>query len=237
MYFFDASSSTVYGWGGLIGTNPRPSETRLQKFIAEEGGGSWSTETETESEYKGLSQIRRSHGGVVANTPQSSFYFGGVSEEFRDIKAHTNLPGYFQFDFKSQQKSWVPHDDSPYSTSRTIYGATAHYVPFGPNGLIIIIGGAEYDSGRGRVENLSLEMIWFLDPITHKWYRQVTTGAPPPRRRWHCSVGAVSANNTYEMFVHHDPIPRCCRILLTVFAVSSLGATTLILHLTMTSGS
>ncbi|KAF6825044.1 kelch repeat protein [Colletotrichum plurivorum] len=171
VYFFDASSSTVYGWGGLIGKNPPPSETRLQKFIAEDGGGSWSIETESESEYKGLSQIRRSHGGAVANTPQSSFYFGGVSEEILNIKANTNLPGYSQFDFKSQQKSWVQHDDSPYSSSRTIYAATAHYVPnFGPNGLIILIGGAEYDSGRGEVQNLSLEMMWFLDPITHKCF-------------------------------------------------------------------
>ncbi|KZL86431.1 kelch repeat protein [Colletotrichum incanum] len=202
-YFVDTSSQTVYGWGGLVSSNPAPSQTFLGKFVATgDGGGSWSTETETASEHEGLAELRRSHGGAVASTPNSGFYFGGVWEETQEAGPNAFIPGYFQFDFKSQRKAWINHTTSPYSPSRTLYSASAHYVPnFGPNGLIMIMGGSEYDSGSGKAETLSMETLWFMDPVTHEWYSQRTSGEPPTRRRWPCTVGAQSTNNTYEIFI------------------------------------
>ncbi|GKT64881.1 kelch repeat protein [Colletotrichum tofieldiae] len=200
-YFVDGSSNTVYSWGGLVSENSVPSQTQLGKFVANgDGGGSWGTETE--SSHEGLAELRRSHGGAVVSTPDSGFYFGGVSEVTQAAKKDTLVAGYLQFDFKSQRKTWVNHTTAPYSPSRTHYSASAHYVPsFGPNGLVMVIGGNEYDAGSDGAKNLVMDTLWFLDPVTQEWYSQRTSGESPARRRWPCTVGAQSTNNTYEIFV------------------------------------
>ncbi|KAK1961564.1 hypothetical protein LY78DRAFT_588434, partial [Colletotrichum sublineola] len=201
-YFVDASSGTVYGWGGL-NTDPAPQQTLVGKFVADgNGGGSWSTEFESESDHKGLAALPRSHGGAVASTPDAGFYFGGISEYTTNQRWNDWISGYFQFDFKSRQKTWTNYTDSPYSPSRTRYAATAHYVPtLGPNGMIMIMGGNELDAGSGGDSALSMETLWFLDPVTHEWYSQKTIGRPPSRRRWSCTVGTHSPNGTYEIFL------------------------------------
>ncbi|KAK2052192.1 hypothetical protein LY76DRAFT_527169, partial [Colletotrichum caudatum] len=202
-YFVDASSGTAYGWGGFIAKDPAPSQTFVGKFVADGGGGgSWSTKSGSESDHKGLAELRRSHGGAVASTPDSGFYFGGISEDTTSAGWNDWVSGYFQFDFKSRQRTWTNYTDSPYSPSRTRYAAAAHYVPtLGPNGVIMVMGGNEFDAGGGGGSDLSMETVWFLDPVTHKWYSQKTNGRPPARRRWPCTVGARSPNGTYEMFV------------------------------------
>ncbi|GJC84223.1 kelch repeat-containing protein ARB_01230 [Colletotrichum liriopes] len=200
-YFVDTSSNTVYGWGGLVSRDSVPSQTQLGKFVANGvGGGSWGAETE--SSHEGLAELRRSHGGAVASTPDSGFYFGGVSEVTQAVKKDTMIAGYLQFDFKSQRKTWVNHTNARYSPSRTRYSASAHYVPtFGPNGLVMIIGGNEYDAESDEPKNVRMDTLWFLDPVTQEWYSQRTSGNPPASRRWPCTVGAQSTNGTYEIFV------------------------------------
>ncbi|KAK2028033.1 hypothetical protein LX32DRAFT_640423 [Colletotrichum zoysiae] len=204
-YFVDASSGTAYGWGGFIDKDPAPSQTLVGKFVADGGGGgSWSTESESESDHKGLAELRRSHGGAVASTPDSGFYFGGISEDTSSPGWNDWVSGYFRFDFRSRQRTWTNYTDSPYSPSRTRYAAAAHYVPtLGPNGVIMVMGGNEFDAGAGGggYIDLSMETVWFLDPVTHEWYSQKTSGRPPARRRWSCTVGARSPNGTYEIFV------------------------------------
>ncbi|KAF6784147.1 kelch repeat protein [Colletotrichum sojae] len=199
-YFLDSTSSTVYCWGGFA---PKaPSRTLLSRFAADgDGGGSWSTETSLG--YDGLADIERSHGGAVANTPDAGFYFGGVREDTDKAGPNKFISGYMQFNFKAENKTWVTYNDSRYSPSRTLYAASAHYVPnFGIKGLIMIFGGSEYDSASSAGEPLSMETIWFLDPVTHEWHSQKTSGDPPARRRWPCTVGAPGANHTYEIFLY-----------------------------------
>ncbi|KAF6825487.1 kelch repeat protein [Colletotrichum musicola] len=178
-------------------------DSSSSRFAADgDGGGLWSTETALG--YDGLADIQRSHGGAVANTPDGGFYFGGLREDTDKAGPNRFISGYMQFNFKAENKSWVTYNDSRYSPSRTLYAASAHYVPnFASKGLILILGGSEYDSASGdRVQPLSMETIWFLDPVTHEWHSQKTSGDPPPRRRWPCTVGAPGANHTYEIFLY-----------------------------------
>ncbi|KAF6823127.1 kelch repeat protein [Colletotrichum musicola] len=209
-YFLDASSNnTVYGWGGLIeGDNPT-SRTPLGKFVADgSGGGSWSTEFESQASHVGLDSLSRSHGGAVASTPEGGFYFGGMWEKTAKSSPGVWIPDYFQFNSTSPKTAWVNHTNSengpfsPSSPSRTLYAASAHYIPDFGNGLIIIIGGSTYSPESGKSEDLGSETLWLLDPVTNKWYSQKTTGDKPrPQRRWPCTVGAPSRNGTYEIFM------------------------------------
>lgn len=206
-YFLDASSNTVYTWGGFIQGGPRPvgrSGTRLGKFVAAaDGGGIWSEVSETDSIREGLAGLTRSHGGAVASTPDAGFYFGGLEEETDVANSGYHIPNYFQFNYKSQGKAWVSHTDDldgRFSTSRTIYAASAHYVSIGKNGLIVLIGGGFYNYDTKKSENLPMGTLWLLDPVTNKWYYQVPIGDLPTSRRWPCTVGARSHDGTsYEM--------------------------------------
>lgn len=136
----------------------------------------------------------------MANTPDAGFYFGGLREDIDKAGSNRFMSGYIQFNFKAENKSWVTRDDSRYSPSGTLYAASAHYIPdFGTKGLIMILGGSEYDAARGDGTALSMETLWFLDLATHQWHSQRTSGDPPPRRRWPCTVGALGTNQTYEM--------------------------------------
>ncbi|KAF6830065.1 kelch repeat protein [Colletotrichum plurivorum] len=199
--FTDHASSIFYTWGGLI-RDVRDPQTELWKFKADDvGGGSWSTETEPNHD---MGMLRRSYGGAFASTPESGFYFGGMSEETDKASGYeVFVSGFFQFDYASQQQSWTNHTETPYSSSKTLYSASAHYVPmFGTKGLVMILGGSQWDpEAPGNLSDISMEEVSFMDPATKRWYSQQTSGTAPPRRRWFCTVGANSTGNTYEIFV------------------------------------
>ncbi|KAF6829477.1 kelch repeat protein [Colletotrichum plurivorum] len=205
-YFLDAlSNNTVYTWGGFNNGEPQPSNRPLGKFVADgTGGGSWSTEVDSGS----LNELTRSHGGAVASTGDSAFYFGGLWEDTDDPTQSSLVPDYFQVKFKSPEMAYTNHTNSangPFASSepsRTLYAANAHYIPDFGNGLIIIFGGNSYSPGAGKVENRGMEPLWLLDPVTNRWYSQETGGDKPRQyRRWPCTVGARGRNGTYEIFM------------------------------------
>ncbi|KAF6813367.1 kelch repeat protein [Colletotrichum musicola] len=202
--FTDHASSTFYTWGGLI-RDVRDPQTELWKFKADGvGGGSWSTETEPNHD---MGMLRRPYGGAFASTPESGFYFGGMLEDTDKASGYeVFVSGFFQFDYALQQQSWTNHTETQYSSSKTLYSASAHYVPmFGTKGLVMILGGSQWDpEAPGNLSDISMEEVSFMDPATKRWYSQQTSGRAPPRRRWVCTVGANSAGNTYEIFVFGD---------------------------------
>ncbi|OLN83698.1 Kelch repeat-containing protein-like protein 6 [Colletotrichum chlorophyti] len=203
--FTDNSSNAFYIWGGFSPYGASPPRAQLWKFNTDgSGGGSWSTEIKPGND--AFTGLTRSQGGTFVSTPDSGFYFGGYAEAGSDPNPNGPVPGFLQFNYTATDQAWTNHTDVPYSNYRTLVGGSAHYVPtYGPNGLIMILGGGEHVIGSGQgVDNvgyLSFGSIWFMDPVTKEWYSQRTSGNAPGPRMWHCTVGLQGPNNTYEIFV------------------------------------
>ncbi|KAF4889657.1 Kelch repeat-containing protein [Colletotrichum fructicola] len=203
--FADHSSKSFWVWGGL-NENKTRSQTELWKFTADgQGGGSWAID---ENLNQGQADFHRSHGGAFTSASNSAFYIGGMEETTTAIKPDMPNGGYmsgfvsFNFTSSSQDRVWRNTTEAPYSKSKTLYAASAQYIPkFGSQGLIMILGGAHYDAASTKSNDNAMDIVWLMDPVTRTWYSQQTTGDSPPARRWSCTVGAKSLNDTYEIFI------------------------------------
>lgn len=106
-----------------------------------------------------------------------------------------SVAGHVAFDFDT--KAWSREARAPYTSDGGLFGGTATYVPgFGPNGIILILGGV---SGENEDEYPTFRRLHFMDPVTGQWFAQETSGDVPDERTTHCSVGVQGHNGTYEM--------------------------------------
>ncbi|KAL0932015.1 kelch repeat protein [Colletotrichum truncatum] len=203
--FTDNSTNAIYIWGGFISYQNKLPDAQLWRFNPD-GSGSGSWNTEIKPGHSSFVSLERSQGGIYVSTPDSGFYFGGYSQATSDPTPSGPVPGYLQFNFTDQTQAWTNHTDVPYSQYGTIAGGAAHYVPnYGPNGLVMLLGGGQYAVGGGAAADdvglLAFDTLYFMDPVTKKWYTQRTSGNAPAPRQWHCVVGARGDQNTYEIFV------------------------------------
>ncbi|KAG7143361.1 Kelch repeat-containing protein like [Verticillium longisporum] len=200
--FTHEASNSFYIWGGHVPYDAAPVPTnQLWRFSSDgDGGGTWNPETPgNPSTYTSLT---RSQGGAYVSTPDAAFWFGGLETPGTSGGPRGYVPGYLSFNFTT--KSWANETNSPWSSYGTLYGGDAHYVPtFGPNGIVILIGGSTWDmTGSGSMGYLDMQNLTFFDPVTREWHSQTTSGEAPLRREWFCVAGAESTNGTYEIVVH-----------------------------------
>lgn len=189
--FTDASEGVFYIWGGKTSYSDSVPDARLWKFTpGSDGDGSWSSSVPG-GDFLGL---QRSEAGVFVSTPDAAFHFGGEATD-RTTKEQPRgpVPGYVQFNFTTG--AWANHSTGPWSASGQLTGAAAVYVPtFGPNGVVVLLGGSDPAGGY-----LSMQNLTFLDPVTGDWHWQETQDSGPPPRIFHCAVGVESPNKTFEM--------------------------------------
>lgn len=191
----DNSSDTFYVWGGGTSYGQAVPDPVLWKFTVDgQGGGEWTTEDDMANadRFRGL---ERTQGAAYASTPEKGFVFGGDSDSTTSPDPKPPVSGYATFDFDT--KTWSRESSGPYTREGTLFGATATYVPgFGPNGIIMILGGV---GGDGADDYLDFETLHFMDPETGAWHTQKATGQWPQDRATHCAVGVAGDNGTYEM--------------------------------------
>ncbi|KAM0327209.1 hypothetical protein ACHAQA_006343 [Verticillium albo-atrum] len=221
--FTHQSSNSFYIWGGHVPYNAAPVPTnQLWRFSTDgEGGGTWNPETPgNPSTYTSLI---RSEGGAFVSTPDAGFWFGGRQDVGTSGGPEGYVPGYLSFNFTT--KSWTNETSSPWSPYGTLYGGQAEYVPtFGPNGIVILIGGSTWDmTGSGSMGYLDMQNLTFFDPVTQVWHAQTTSGTAPARREWPCTVGAEGLNGTYEIFVHGGRNPANNAVYDDVYVLSLPG--------------
>ncbi|CAG9978383.1 unnamed protein product, partial [Clonostachys byssicola] len=195
--FVDNAAGAFYIWGGRYFFISDPPPLKFWKFTANKnGGGSWATEEADPS----FNAIIRSEAGAFTSSKDAGFWFGGQgTPETHDGLSKLNIPGFVSFNFTT--KIWTNHTDAPFSPRGTLVYATATYLPgVGPNGIIMLLGGQGVTVPKGS-EEISLETVHFLDPVTLKWYKQKTTGQVPTPRIGHCAVG-VTGSNSSEIFVY-----------------------------------
>lgn len=194
----DHASKAFYLWGGWVegGTSGRS----LWKFTTDgAGSGTWSNVTLSGSDAFSEPPAG-SHGGASVSTTDAGFLFGGISESTENASYDTYRREYLRVNF-TQPEAPIPRRSPEFSRTGTLYAASAEFAPnIGPNGIIVVLGGNEYNrTAKGHTSNVEMETVRFMDPVTEKWYVQKTSGQAPEPRRWQCTVGVQSLNNTFEM--------------------------------------
>jgi hypothetical protein len=189
----DESSNSFWIWGGAATDGSPPPPDQAWKFSADgNGGGSWSLEPPSNPRI--FNELSRPVGCAYTQGDGVGYCMGGLltSQSNASVASDTAVAGLVTFGMSSLV--WTNT-----SVPRTLVNAQAEYVPFGPNGLILLLGGTSGDSTPVLNDFVNIS---FYDPITKAFYSQRATGAIPTGRQRFCSVGAPGPNNTFEVFLY-----------------------------------
>ncbi|KAI1105155.1 hypothetical protein F4804DRAFT_148260 [Jackrogersella minutella] len=209
IYWSDPSNGAgaLYTWGGMAAGSGSPPANEQWLFNADgTGGGAWSQITQRD--FRDFSGLAQTVGAAFAQSSHVGYALGGQATSKTDSSIQKEYPGYaltglVSYDFQTGQwnnASTVPY----YEGFGTSLNARAEYVPFGPNGLLLFLGGAEapFDANDKNIVQCNWNSLMITDPVTGEWYRQATSGARPPTIERACSVGVQGPNNTYEIFIY-----------------------------------
>ncbi|KAI1747543.1 hypothetical protein F4782DRAFT_419517 [Xylaria castorea] len=205
VHWTDPSTKSLYTWGGFTSDGSSPSHN-LWRFQADgSGGGSWAEVTQRD--YATFSKMRGTSGSAFTQTKDAGFAFGGAVTKSSDNTVAKGIPGYATpglVSYNFQTGEWENSTTSSYGGYGTSLNARAEYIPFGPNGQLLFLGGAEtpVDATNETIVESSWNRISFVDPVTKQWHTQTTSGTKPPTIESHCSVGVPGPNGTYEIFLY-----------------------------------
>ncbi|KAI1294281.1 hypothetical protein F5Y03DRAFT_373287 [Xylaria venustula] len=207
VHWIDSSANSLYTWGGFTSDNSSPSQA-LWRFEADgSGGGTW--EQVTQRDYLDFTKLKGTFGSAFTQTEDVGYSFGGAVMHSSDGSVSKSIPGLatpglVSYNFRTGSWENATVTSMSYGGYGTSLNAQAEYVPFGPNGLVLILGGAEtpVDATNETIVEVSWNEISMVDPVTMKWYTQSTTGSRPPTIESHCSVGVPGPNGTYEIFFY-----------------------------------
>ncbi|KAI1079504.1 hypothetical protein F5B20DRAFT_166805 [Whalleya microplaca] len=206
IYWINHGIKTFYTWGGMASGSASPPANELWRFAADgSGGGQWFQVPQ--GDYLDFSRLVRPVGAAFTQSADVGYALGGEVTSKTDTSIQKDDPGYalpglVSYNFETGQ--WKNTSSAEYQGYGTSLNARAEYVPFGPNGLLLFLGGAEapVDAEAGNVDQISWDTLTLHDPVTGKWYTQATTGTRPPTVERACSVGINGPNNTYEIFMY-----------------------------------
>ncbi|KAL2171665.1 hypothetical protein VTG60DRAFT_1961 [Thermothelomyces hinnuleus] len=201
-------AGVFYSWGGRFpGGRNMTDDKRPWKFTADgKGGGSW--EIEDASNEVLLTRLHPTEYGAVVNTHTMGFVIGGVADAWTELNHPTAdpIPGMVAFHMDSSIWQNGTVNFSPFGAS-TLNQGVAEYLPsFGPNGLIIVLGGytpsITGDLNKSDGPPLDLRNLTFFNPVTKQNYWQVTTGDVPPTPRGRaCTAVFPSPDGGYDIFL------------------------------------
>ncbi|KAI1820760.1 hypothetical protein F4861DRAFT_542628 [Xylaria intraflava] len=205
-HWVDTSTQSLYTWGGFTADDGAPPDQQLWRLAADgKGGGSWSQVTQRD--FLSFSKIKGTFDTAFTQSQDVGYSFGGVATRSSDGSVNKDLPGYatpglVSYNFRTGE--WGNSSTSSYGGYGTSLNARAEYVPFGPNGLLVFLGGAEtpVDATNDTIVEVNWNTITMVDPVTNQWYKQKTSGTKPPTIESHCTVGVQGPNGTYEIFMY-----------------------------------
>ncbi|KAF5505300.1 Kelch repeat-containing protein [Colletotrichum siamense] len=200
----DPASNAFYTWGGW--KTSMPPDKKMMRFSADDnGGGTW-----TEVTTPNLQTIDRTREGTFSQSKNVGYYFGGFTSKETDSNfvGTQNVqgrpaPGLVSFHMQSRDMRNI--SSSRFGKHGTFKGGSSQFVPFGPEGLLVVLGGWEASVSVTRFENwdaMAFDKISVYDPRGDQWYYQQTTGDNPFPKEKFCITGAPGPNNTYEIFIY-----------------------------------
>ncbi|KAI0882775.1 uncharacterized protein GGS22DRAFT_168696 [Annulohypoxylon maeteangense] len=209
IYWTDPTNGAgaLYTWGGMaVGSDPPPENQLWLLNTDSTGGGTWSEVTQVN--FRDFAKLSQPVGAAFTQTSNAGFALGGQVTSRTDSGVQKEDPGYaltglVSYNFRTglwSNSSTV----SNYGGYGTNLNGLAEFVPFGPNGLLLFLGGAEtpVDATNFSISQVDWNHITLYDPVTGMWYRQETSGSRPPTVERACSVGVKGPNNTYEIFIY-----------------------------------
>ncbi|KAI0798301.1 hypothetical protein GGR55DRAFT_703499 [Xylaria sp. FL0064] len=208
IHWLDPSAQSLYTWGGFTSDDSSPSQD-LWRFTADgSGGGTWTQVTQRD--YLDFTKLKGTFGSAFTQAKDIGYSFGGAVMKSSDGSVSKAIPGYatpglVSYDFQTGDWDNTTVTMASYGGYGTSLNARAEYVPFGPNGLILLLGGAEtpVDATNETIVEVNWNHISMVDPVTKEWYTQTITGTTrPPTIESHCSVGVPGPNGTYEIFIY-----------------------------------
>ncbi|KAI8945789.1 hypothetical protein F4801DRAFT_107973 [Xylaria longipes] len=205
VHWTDPSTKSLYTWGGITTNGSSPTQNLWRFQVDGSGGGSWTQVTQRD--YVAFSKLKGTSGSAFTQTKDRGFAFGGAVTKSSDGSVAKEIPGYATpglVSYNFQTGEWENSTTSSYGGYGTSLNARAEYVPFGPNGLLLFLGGAEtpVDATNETIVEMSWNHITMVDPVTKQWHSQMTSGTRPPTIESHCSVGVAGPNGTYEIFLY-----------------------------------
>lgn len=216
--WYDGSDNSLYSFGGeesfLETKNLDLAVWKLQ--LNGGGGGTWSQNT-TYGSPPFTQGITRPFGGTSTFTNSTGFYLGGYSSSHSSPQTQNQndfvpLPGLVEYNFDSRTWTNSTAGTTTLSESGSFEWGGLEYVPFGPNGLLVIWGGETANNTIyfPGVESRLMNTVTLLDPVTKEWYTQAIPGTVPSARNRFCSVVATdprpisttNATGTSEIFMY-----------------------------------
>ncbi|KAI1421022.1 hypothetical protein F5Y12DRAFT_67382 [Xylaria sp. FL1777] len=207
IHWTDPSAESLYTWGGFTSDGSSPSQA-LWRFSPDgSGGGAWAQVTQRD--YLDFSRLKGTFGSAFTQAEGVGYSFGGAVMKSSDGSVAKSIPGYatpglVSYNFQTGVWDNTTVTMASYGGYGTSLNARAEYVPFGPNGLLMLLGGAEtpVDATNDTIVEILWNRISMVDPVTKKWHTQTTSGTKPPTIESHCSVGVPGPNGTYEIFIY-----------------------------------
>ncbi|KAI1326127.1 hypothetical protein F5Y16DRAFT_375842 [Xylariaceae sp. FL0255] len=206
--WIDESSNSYYTWGGfVVESGESPPVHELWNFQTDgTGGGTWSQVSQ--QDYIAFEKLLNPIGASYTQSGMIGYAFGGsvVTDSDSSIQdvglPGMALPGLVSYDFQTGQ--WTNSSTSYYGGYGTNIDGRAQYIPFGPNGLLMFLGGAEtpIDATNDTIVQVDWNTVTLVDPVTGQSYTQTTSGTKPPTIESHCTVGVPGQNGTYEIFIY-----------------------------------
>lgn len=128
----------------------------------------------------------------------------GTTPQTADVDGFVPIPGIVSYEIETG--TWKNSSTADYSAYGTAMYGQMQYVPFGAEGLLIVMGGSTSDAvawtDRGSSKYVTFQKINIFDPATSSWHNQTASGSIPNARSRFCSVGASGDNGTYDIFIY-----------------------------------
>ncbi|KAK1826385.1 hypothetical protein QBC39DRAFT_364592 [Podospora conica] len=197
--------TAFYSWGGKSPFGINLTTPALYKFTVDgNGGGSWGIESpQNPNLFSGLLPAEVVALATVNNT---MYGIGGVASAWStpSLTVDQVVPGMITFNMDT--KEWT-NETGTKSPIATLTAGRAQYLPsFGPQGLIIVMGGhaprADLPPTIGNSRLNEFDTLTFFDPVTRQTYSQTATGDIPPfPRAGFCTAEFQNKQGGHEIFV------------------------------------
>ena len=175
-------------------------DNSLWQFIPSRGSGTWS-QVPVPPQSTNFASLVRTDKGASTSGHGLGFVLGGLQNGQTGgtgVFGAVPVPGLVIYNSSSQV--WHNVSALGYSYDGTAIDGAAQFVPsFGPNGLLLVVGGTVSPLASYSPTLTSTNTISLYDAVSGVWKTQTVTGAVPPPHKDSCVVGAQGDNGTYEV--------------------------------------
>ena len=207
--WYDEAQDSIFAFGGETSAlASSPPDDFIWRFTPNgQGGGSWDANITSKSEIPWSLNITRPLGGAGLYTKEKGYLLGGYSSaksspQTAGLLDFVPTPGLITYDFSSG--TWGNVTGTPIvSDTGAIEWPGIVEAPFGPNGVVVVIGGETSDltSYTPGEKERWMSKITVYDPASGKFFQQTATGdqIPSPRNRFCVAGVGENRSDSYEM--------------------------------------